>query len=310
MRVDLSAAELFARYVSGGGGLAAATALLDHTAYQAVSKHAEACYGVRLSGEHIQDALQGDASPFFGLRRVHENMPRIFEVLRLTGERADSWLDDAMASLSAIAPGVDLSGITVYPIVGYDAGIGLFGAVCLNLNWSVYLDRPEEMLYMMIHEGTHVLYGRRRPMFDLSAVNTHGEWLSLLWRMTQDEGYAVYAPLSLRMRRGAMGDESNPILRDYQVLLSRARMAWHLDRYRDVARWLTRGAAKPGGDTPDREECMLALFGPHRLTYRVGCELVRRIEQAEGGEAVAQAFRLSPEDFMRRYGGLIGVSTE
>lgn len=315
MKLDLTAAELFCGYLSRSGGLSAAADLLEHPAYQAVRKHAEACYGVRLCGQHVVDGLGGEASPFFGLRRVRDNLPRILEVLEVIRKRADSWLEDAAASLNVVAPGVDLSAITVYPIVGYDAGIGIEGSVCLNLNWGVYLDRPEELLYMMIHEATHVLYGRRQPLFELSNIDTYPKWLSLFRRMTQDEGFAVYAPLALRMRRGATGDESSPILRDYQVLLSPGRMAWHLERFRDVARWLASGLDCPGDApmsadaAPDREECMLALFGPHRLTYRTGCELVRRIEQAEGGGAVAAAFNLNPEQFTARYGGLVGVST-
>ncbi|MDP2871350.1 MAG: hypothetical protein Q8P31_02285 [Bacillota bacterium] len=305
MRVDFTAAQQFLDYLDGR--LPAET-LLDHPAYRAVRAHAELCYGVRLGGAHLEAAVRGDDSPFFGLRRVAQNLPRVRALLDVIGRRSDAWIAEAGASLGVIAPGVEQSGVTVYPICGYDAGIGLREAVCLNVNWGVYLDRPEEFLYMMIHEATHVLYGRRNPMSALASVVAPAEWLSLFWRMTQDEGFAVYAPLALRRERGHMGDESHPILRDYQVLSSAGRLAWYLASYREAARRL---AGRGGGDgTADRDGRMALVFGPHRLTYRVGCELIRRIGEHGGGggaAAVAEAFRMTGDEFMRAHGGLVGV---
>lgn len=322
MRLDLTAVEQFAVHLDGG---VTTEQMLEHPAYRAVRTHARRCYGVDLGAGDVEAALRGEDSPFFGLRRVRDNLPRIIELLRVVRRRGDSWLADAKAALHVIAPGVDVSSITVYPIAGYDAGIGLDEAVCLNVNWGIYLDRPEELLYMMIHEATHVLYGRRQPIMDLADVRTRREWQWVFRRMTQDEGFAVYAPLALRRERGAMGDESHPILRDYQVIASPGRMAWCLERYREAARRLA------GPEVMARDEYMKVVFGPHRLTYRVGCELVRRIagagnggvaggrgtaggvagagDGADGRAAVAAAFAMSADEFMAKHGGLIGVST-
>jgi len=307
VRVDVSAIELFLAFHDGR---VPAETLLDHPAYRAVREHAEICYGAELRVAHLEAAVRGEGSPFFGFRRVADNLPRIRALLDVIERHHEAWVIDAMASLSVLAPGVDLSGIAIYPIVGYDAGIGLREAVCLNANWAVYLDRPEEFLYMMVHEATHVLYGRRNSMPELASVVTPREWLSLFRRMTQEEGFAVYAPLALRRERGHMGDESHPIMRDYQVLLSPGRLAWYLERYREVARQLAgkghTGKTVNPGDA-DRDWLMTVVFGPHRLTYRVGCELVWRIGDGGGPQAIAEAFRMTGDEFMGKHGGLVGV---
>jgi hypothetical protein len=50
--------------------------------------------------------------------------------------------------------------VAIYPIIGYDMGIVLDNAVCLNVNWLPYWREPEEILYYTIHEITHVFYER------------------------------------------------------------------------------------------------------------------------------------------------------
>jgi len=43
------------------------------------------------------------------------------------------------------------------------------------------------------------------------------------------------------------------------------------------------------------------IFGPMRLTYRAGCELVRRIERSYGLEAVKKSIYLDADQFLSTY---------
>ena len=54
-----------------------------------------------------------------------------------------------------------------------------------------------------------------------------------------------------------------------------------------------------------QDEYLECCFGPMRLTYRMGCELIRRIESVYGREAVRDAFYLDGDRFLETYKGLL-----
>jgi hypothetical protein len=298
LRLDWSALDAFLAYIEGS---LSAPELLEHPAYQAVLRHARIAYGARLSGAELDSAVAGEESPFFGFRNVRANLPRIRDFMAAGRQLQRGWLADAVTSLSAFASRDETAGVTVYPIVGYDAGIGLDGKACLNVNWQIYLERPAEFGYMMIHESTHVILGRCGPLPDLGAERSRSEWYGLFSRMTQDEGFAVYAPLALRLARGHTGDRTHPILEDYAVLSSRADTQRVLADFRETA------ADLAGGSNLARDEYLEAIFGSERLTYRAGCEILRRAHAAGGPEAVAAAFRIPGEWFVPEMGELVGL---
>lgn len=55
----------------------------------------------------------------------------------------------------------------------------------------------------------------------------------------------------------------------------------------------------------DREAYLEICFGDMRLTYRIGCELLRRIERADGIVTVQQAFLLDGDEFIEGYKHLL-----
>ncbi len=300
MRVDTSALELFLEYLDGGR---TAAAVLEHPAYRAVKLHARHAYGVDLEPRHLDAAVGGEESPFYGLAMVRERLPRISRFAAVARESARGWVEDCLDSLAAIAAPTELAPIVIYPIVGYDVGIGLAGVACLNVNWPPYLGDPAQFGYTAIHECCHVVYGRTRPMPSLAEIRTPGQWFALFSRMTQDEGFAVYTPLRLRMARGAMGGSAHPVLADYTVLDDPAGIAAHIAKFRAVAGRLAASLRAP----LTRDEYIELLFGPDRLTYRVGCEIVRRIESAGGEAAVRRAFLLPGEEYL---GALEGMARD
>ena len=288
MYFDFTGAEQFLSYLAGDIPLAQ---VLTHPAYQTVWQHARQ-FGTRLTAQNVVAALAGQPSSFYGLNAVSANLPRIQALLATLRAQATAWSITAAAELHALWPEADLD-FPIYPIIGYDMGIGLQGAVCMNCNCPAYLDDPSEMLYYLIHEATHVLYERAHEIPPLAAVNAPAEWRAYFNLWFHNEGYAVYTPLRLRTQQGALQE------RDYRVLNASTQMAAQQATY-----WRT--VARLASSTPlAREEYLELCFGPARLTYRLGCELLRRLEQSAGLAAVQEAFWLPAEMFSAQYQALL-----
>ncbi len=284
MKLDFSAAQLFLSLLAGQAEI---EAVFEHPAYRAVQLHARR-FGSGLGPQDLVQALQGQPSPFYGMDGLSERLPSIRTFLEKLHQEGGSWLEVIQQTLSELFPQEDLD-ITIYPILGYDMGIGLEEVVCQNCNVASYLAEPSEFFFYTIHECAHVLYERSHAIPPLSAVVSPTAWRSYFNLWFQNEGFAVFAPLRLRQERGRLEE------RDYRVLYNPAE----LEKQR-LAFWEVL-AALDSGRPLTREEYLEACFGDRRLTYRLGCELLRRIEKSLGREAVRQAFYLEGDEFMERY---------
>jgi hypothetical protein len=284
MLFDFSAAEHFLSFLDGKCPL---QRVLDHPAYQAVFTHADR-FTNGLDPADVENALAGKGSPFYGLHGLRANRARIHALLEHIRENQSAWTVQIDAELKRIFP-AEFPPITIYPILGYDMGIGLENSVVMNCNWEPYLNDPREFLYYSIHECVHVLYEHTHEIKPLNAISTPADWQAYFNLWFQNEGFAVYAPLRLRLESGSMND------RDYRVLNDPAQIAVLLAALREILQ-------KLGQEEPlSREEYLECCFGDRRITYRMGCELIRRIEAKHGMEAVREAFLLPAGAFMERY---------
>lgn len=288
MQFDFTGAELFLAYWEGQASL---QQVLDHPAYQTVCQHAR-LFSTGLLPQDIENALHGIPSLFYGLEGLTKRVARIRTLLEFIHAHEVSWVATASKALLELFPGENLH-ITVFPIIGYDMGIGLDGAVCLNCNHEAYLAEPFEFLFYIIHECVHVIYERQHRIPPLSEVVAAAQWGSYFHLWLQNEGYAVYAPLSLRRVAGALAD------RDYQVLFDSDLLEVHRVALLETLAVFQQEQAL------GQEEYIEHCFGSKRLTYRMGCELVRRIECAYGIEAVRTAFTLDGDRFVQEYSHLI-----
>jgi len=302
MRIDFSAIEGFLSLLAGRQ---TAETLLEHPAYRAVRRHSRLAYGYDLSAEDLLAAIAGRESPFFGLAGIAKRVAGIERFVVLARQLAPEWVAACESSLARFAGSEDLAQVTIYPIAGYDVGIGVEGAACLNVNSPLFLEQPEEFGYLAIHESCHVLYGLSRPLPEIAGMTAGSDWCGLFSRMTQDEGFAVFSPLALRVAGKAANQLGNhPVQRDYAVLADPAALAAASASFLAVAERLS----TVQGARPTREECLELIFGPERLTYRDGCEIIRRIEQAEGEAGVRRAFRLPGQLYLKSVGQYIGWS--
>ena len=284
IRFDFSGAEQF---LAGLEGRISPEQVFAHPAYQTVALHAR-MFGVGLNAVDVENALAGKPSPFYGLVGFLPNLPRVAHLLSYLRQQAAEWSAVIEFELRALFPDEKLN-ITIFPILGYDMGIGLDGSVCMNLNCPTYLNEPLEFLFYAIHECAHVLYERRHPIPILADINTPAEWHSYFNLWTQNEGFAVYAPLRLREKLENLNE------RDYQVLWDGPALEFHrLEYFFALGQLLD--------ETPlEREAYLEICFGDRRLTYRLGCELLRRIEHTHGLTTVQQAFFMAGDEFMERY---------
>ncbi|MEW6723457.1 MAG: DUF5700 domain-containing putative Zn-dependent protease [Bacillota bacterium] len=294
MHISLTGVQIFLDHLSGKLPLAE---VLEHEAYRTIFAHSRQ-FGDGLSEADVRRALEGGESPYYGLRNLMPHLPAISRLMQTIQDEGDQWVQLAETELKRLLPREDLDDILIYPTIGYDAGIGLDGVVCMNLNFPPYLADANEFLYTLIHEVFHVVYARIHVVPNVNRLSTSRHWLSFFALMLQNEGYAVYAPLRLRAERGHLGNRSHPILADYVVLSDPAEMEEHLSAFRQLLQLLN-------SDPLNRDEYLERIFGPQRLTYRVGCELVRRIELEHGLEAVQEAVYLSGAEFLRTYRHLL-----
>jgi len=289
MRVSLDAARMFLDYLDGS---ASAREVIRHFAYATIQSHADR-FGEGLDESDIEAAREGRPSRFPGLKQLDVNLPRILRLMESIEAASVEWTATIEAELRALLPNEDLSGIVVYPVIGYDWGIGHNGVVSMNLNSSHYLQDHEEFLYWAIHESFHVVYERYWPMPPIKTVRTPDQWLSLMHLALQNEGYATYAPLAIRQRRGAMGG------RDYQVLQDPALLGGAIRDFLEGHSAVAQRAPLSTGQLLD------LCFGSRRLAYTVGCELIRRVEREFGPDAVRAGALQHCDEFWNLYGALL-----
>lgn len=289
MRICTSGARLFLAFLDGQ---ISSSELMSHPAYQAVASHCLQ-YGDGMVPDDLDRSLRGEPSPFYGLKTVRENLPLTLTLLADIERNGEAWCREADAALRTLLPDEPLDEIVVYPIIGYDMGIGHRGVVCMNANSPAYWDRPEEFLYYMIHEVFHVIYERHHVIPRIAELAAPEQWLSFFHLMLQNEGFAVYAPLALRQERGHMDE------RDYLVLADPERMREHIAALLSSHRLVASDLSLNFAGYCDH------LFGPMRLTYRVGCEMIRRVESVYGFAEVKKAAMLCGDEFWSRYGELL-----
>jgi hypothetical protein len=296
MKIDFSALEAFYAFLDGRLPL---VTVLDHPAYQTVARHTRRI-GKTIGPDDVIMALEGRESPFYGLRNVRKNLNEIRQLEGIVRSHADEWSLLSEGAIHALLPEVDLSGITVYPILGYDMGIGLLHTVCMNLNVPKYLRQPHEFLYYLIHEAMHVVYEDYHTIPTQPVIDTLDHRLADFGLWVQSEGYAVYTPLHLRMQNDHMADE------DYQVLIDPARLAQSIREFQSICQALR----EPG--PMGLSEYLELIYGDHRVTYRVGCEIIRRIEEqcqlgtAPGKLSAREAFFLDGAAFLEQFSGCLG----
>ena len=296
MEIDLSSAELFLRYVDDEIDI---DEVWNHDAYKIIREHAEKLRG-GLKKEQIERATKGEKSGYYGVSDIKENLEKIEELMGFIKEKDDSWSKTIEAELDRVVPHEDKD-ITIYPVFGYDIGIGLENGVCINLNEGLFFDDPRQFLYLAIHESSHTLYSRIHGIPNIDEIKSKEDRISFFNTILQTEGYAVFTPLKIRKNDGYTGFEEHFIPADYQVILDDERIRDCVKDHDELREDLI------NSENWSLQKYMNRAFGKKRFTYRIGCSMVNRIEQEMGMDEVRKAFYMDADEFMNRYDQLLDV---
>ncbi len=176
MRIDYSAAERFLSYHDDEAPLAE---VWNHPAYDVARKHAE-LLGTNLSRDDVIAAMAGERTTFSGVEKLDENRERIDQLMSHTRTNEEAWSEQIERHLRHITPDEDVSDVTLFLALGYAFGIGLRDGACVNLNEPLFLETPRQLLYVAIHESSHVVYDR------VTGFRTN--WVPKRWIHERDDG--------------------------------------------------------------------------------------------------------------------------
>lgn len=293
MQIDFSAAERFLSYVDGDLPL---TEVWDHPAYAIARKHAN-FLGRDLTRADVSEAMANEQTTFSRVEDLRENRESITELMEHIRANEVNWTERIERHLERITPDEDVSDIPLFLAIGYEFGIGLRSGVYVNLNEPLFLETPRQLLYVAIHESSHVLYDRVHGFStELSGQNIESQESQITFFNTlfHTEAYATYTPLELRKSDGNVGDREHVVCEDYCVLSDKTRIQHHVEEYDSFRNTLRRGSVS-------RETLLTRAFGGLRLPYRVGGALLEGIEEQLGLDEVRNVFYLDPDEFIEEY---------
>lgn len=294
MRIDYSAAEQFLSFVDDDASL---TDVWDHPAYAIARTHAE-LLGKDLSKTDIAEAMANERTAFANVDDLKENRERITRLIRYVRANETDWTERIERHLARTISDEDASDLTVFLAIGYELGIGTQRGAYVNLNESLFFETPRQLLYVALHESSHVLYDRVHDFSNKLGVQ---ELDSLEGQRTffntvlHTEAFATYTPLELRRSDGNVGGGEHAMCEDYRVLADEKRLRRHVEEYDSFRTTL--------GEGPEvsRETLLTRTFGGLRLPYRIGCALLEGLEEKRGFEAVRRAFFAEPAEFVTKY---------
>ncbi len=292
MRFDYSAVEIFLDYAHNKAEL---EEVMEHPAYQAIKCHADT-FDKELSLEEIEKAVDGEVSNFYGLRNLHKRKQYLKKVLNYIRENEQRWTDIIEIELDSVIPREDKNDLVIYPVLGYDVGIGIDNCICLNLNSDLYLNDPQEFLYMGIHVSSHALYERVHGFPKVCELGSKESKISFFNTLLHTEGYAVFTSMERRKKDDrSQGKSLHPIVKDYLILQDNKRLAKQVQMYDDF-----REDMENCGEW-STEKFLQNAFGRTRFAHRIGCAMVNDIAEIEGVQSVWDAFYMNPDKFVERY---------
>lgn len=293
MEIDYSAVKQFISYVDDEIPL---SEIWNHPAYEIARTHAE-LLGRDFSREAITEAMTENQTAFFIGENLEDNREDINQLMDHIHANESDWTEQADQQLKRITPDENVSKLPLFLAIGYELGIGLQHGAYVNLNESLFLQQPRQLLYTAIHESSHVLYDRVHNFsteLGPDKLNSQEDQQTIFHTLIHSEGYATYTPLKLRKSDGNVGKNNHLICEDYRVLSEEHQLRQIVQEYDSFRKTLQEASVA-------RETLMSRIFGGSRLPYRIGCLLLDGIEKKQSLEEVQNAFYMDPETFVKEY---------
>ncbi len=295
MKFDYSAVEKFLEYKEGEIDI---DEVMDHPAYKAIQHHAETFHH-GLSTEDVERALKGEKTPFQGVQGFEERTDELLRFIDLLKEKEGKWINVITTELDQVIPRENKGGMVIYPVIGYDMGIGIDDCVCMNINSSLYLNDPHEFLYMAMHESSHALYERVHGYPKISDLDSVDSMISFFNTLLHTEGFGVYTPLNRRKADGSMGKSSHRCQEDYLIIMDEQRLKRHVYIYDSFRKELE------SAQDWTVDKFLNTAFGKDRFVYREGAAMVVGIEEIGGVMGLWDAFYMGSDEFVNKYDSIL-----
>jgi len=179
---------------------------------------------------------------------------------------------------------------------GYDIGVSMDKNASLNLTHRKFREDKEEIWFYCIHEMHHVGIQHFHKFPALSEVKTGDQLLSLVKYLSFLEGTAVYASYDARRMYDALDDSDYQALENPELMQEYTRD--YFERLEEIRQIGSRSLTDEDWSLLDE------LSDGKRLWYRVGAEMARQIDAAEGRETLISIIETGPNEFFDTYLGL------
>lgn len=291
MQVDYSYIETIFRIIEEGLDI---HELENNEGFQTVIDHAQLT-GNEFSIKNVEDAIKGVNDNAYGLRNLLNNIERIKDLYELFKEQEDKWLKEVVKHIEKLFVDANHKVTKIYPVIGYDIGIGLNNKVCINLNSEILLQDYRELISIIIHESSHTYYESiHGSILELLKIKTPMDMKNLLNSAIQYEGVGIFSAEEYRTVNN-LPKTGSPIREDYNISINDKSYMELFEEYKKLARDLI------NGDIKDSEEFMSRCFGELKLTHRLGYSIFSEINRKRGIRGVRDAIKMSNENFAEEF---------
>ena len=291
MKVDYSYIETFFNIVERKSEI---DELKNCAGFQTIKFHADntnESFGLK----EIHRAITGLSDQAYGLKNMLSNINRIKMLYSNLKANETEWLNEIDIYMSNLFEDKKHGVTTIYPVIGYDIGIGINKKVCVNLNSEICLDDIRELISIIIHETAHTYYEELHgSAFKVSKTETMGDLINMLHDSIHYEGVGIFSTEDYRVKNNLPNSGSR--IQDDYLIASCEKMQDQLkNEYRTLVKDLQ------FGNIEDTEEFMNRTFGNSKLAHRLGYYVFSEIHKVDGMDGVRKAINMDYKVFAVRY---------
>ena len=181
---------------------------------------------------------------------------------------------------------------TIYFSIGYDMGIAFDDDVVIDLSFSYFQQYPEEILYFILRELSHVvIYTYHKPL-NFSLAKNCKDLSDIVRFHTLLEGLGVYFPYELRKK------DKNLFQSDYQNLLEKKYLDLGEKKINEIISQLANNSQKI---LEEKDWHLLDDLSEKRYWYVIGAKMALDIEKNYGRERVIQCIIEGEDLFFKLY---------
>ncbi len=291
MKVDYSYIKTFLNVINDKSNF---EKLNNNMGFQTICLHAKKT-GNEFGIEDVDRAIEGISDEAYGLRNLLNNIDRIEILYRELVSKEKEWLSEVESYIAKLFNINDHLVTTIYPVIGYDIGIGLDKKVCVNLNSEICLNNIKELISIIIHETAHTFFEEiHGSIFETHCSKTLSDMKNFLHNAIQYEGVGIFSAEDYRNKNN-LPNEGSVIQEDYLIASCNKRRKDIRNEYKRLLNDLNTGRINSS------QEFLTRTFGKSKLAHRLGYSIFTEINQTSGIEGVREAIRIPNSEFAAKY---------